>query len=181
MLSHDSRSRAAPSRREQRIAGSFPRSGRSGFPYPRTSGRHLGIRFFEAVESRPFRREVYNREVRRQGNLRKVLMVLLALAGASSDAMALRFSLGAMACCAKTHNECAGLRTPDNCCQRMGHGIGPSASTAPTARASLFGLTLAVMPALAAPTAVESVRFLPDPAFKRPHDPPHLHPVPLLI
>jgi hypothetical protein len=30
-------------------------------------------------------------------------------------------------------------------------------------------------------TFPSSYQWTPDPLFKRPHDPPHLHPIPLLI
>lgn len=125
---------------------------------------------------------MYNRFVgSRLVSVHNALVVLLALAAGSSDLVALRFSARARACCAKTHNKCAGLKTPDDCCRSMGHGFGTSVSTAPAARASDVGLTLAVLSSPASPAAVTSVWLLPGPTFKRPHDPPHLHPIALLI
>ncbi|HEV3139202.1 MAG TPA: hypothetical protein VGY57_01730, partial [Vicinamibacterales bacterium] len=51
--------------------------------------------------------------------LARVLLVAASVAvGSIAD---LRASTAAMACCVKTHNRCAGLSTPDDCCKRMGH------------------------------------------------------------
>jgi hypothetical protein len=125
---------------------------------------------------------MYNRLVGpRVGNLRKSVVVLLAVLAGCSELVAAQFSIGAMACCVRSHHECAGLRTPDDCCRTMGRGIGASTSTAPSARESDIGLTLAVIPVPAVSAAAGALRLLPDPTFKRPHDPPHLHPVALLI
>jgi hypothetical protein len=113
---------------------------------------------------------------------RRALLVLVIAAIASSDLLASRFSLGAMACCAKTHHQCAGMRTADDCCQGMGHGIGATATTLPAARASVSGPVLAILPVLTIPTQIAAPAIPPAaPTFKRPHDPPHLHPVALLI
>jgi hypothetical protein len=124
---------------------------------------------------------LYNRVVGRRLMIRGVIL-LAALVAASTDAIALQFSMAAMACCAKTHNECAQLKTPDDCCRGMGHGVGASVSTGPDSGAIHFGLTPAVLPVVASIAAESRERFAPDPStFKRPHDPPHLHPVALLI
>ena len=110
------------------------------------------------------------------------VVVLAALVAASSDVIALQFSMAAMACCAKAHNECAQLKTPDDCCRGMGHGVGASVATGPDSRAIHFALTPAVPPPVASTIAECRERFAPDSTtFKRPHDPPHLHPVALLI
>jgi hypothetical protein len=71
-----------------------------------------------------------------RSSLGRVVLLLVIAATASSDLLASRFSLGAMACCAKTHHQCAGMRTADDCCQGMGHGIGATTLTLPAARAS---------------------------------------------
>jgi len=127
-------------------------------------------------------RVAYNQVVGRRSPTRATLILAVAVAAASTDVIALQFSMAAMACCAKAHNECAQLRTPDDCCRGMGHGVGASASTAPDAGAVHFGLTLAILPAAAGSAGEPCERFAPDPStFKRPHDPPHLHPVALLI
>jgi hypothetical protein len=110
------------------------------------------------------------------------VILLAALVAASTDAIAIQFSIAAMACCAKAHNGCAQLKTADDCCRGMGHGVGASASTAPDSGAIHFSLTPAVLPLFASIAAESRERFAPDPStFKRPHDPPHLHPVALLI
>jgi hypothetical protein len=126
-----------------------------------------------------FRRSTLTRAVMVFG---RAVALLLALALPASGLEALRSSLNAMACCTKTHNQCAGVRTPDDCCRGMGHTIAPSPSVAPNSRADV---SLALVPVL--PTVVPAAWIAPsagrivEPAFKRPHDPPHLHPVPLLI
>jgi len=104
----------------------------------------------------------------------------LVLAGDLSSA---RAPLVAMACCAKTHGGCAGVKSPDTCCRGMGHvGVTPASTTPPN------GPTwdAPVMRAILAQTAtgdsgVGSAQVFVCVAFKRPHDPPHLHAFTLLI
>jgi len=109
-------------------------------------------------------------------------MLVVALVVASADVIALGSSVAAMACCAKTHGACARLQTPDDCCRHMGHGVATSVSTAPDVRTIQFGLTLGIVPAIPSVGAKSAERFAPDQStFKRPHDPPHLHPVALLV
>jgi hypothetical protein len=111
--------------------------------------------------------------------LARLSLIVASLAtGSLAD---LRSSTAARACCAKTHNQCAGLSTPDDCCKRMGH----------TTAGSLAGTLSAAQPLVVAATGV--VAWLPATlttvqgssnvgfAFKRPHDPPHLHSFSLLI
>jgi hypothetical protein len=113
--------------------------------------------------------------------LRSALIVLFAFAAGSSDLVALQFSMNAMACCAKAHNECARFSTPDDCCKGMGQGVAASTSTAPVAGAGQAVVTFAILPITETPAAIAAAVVWTSPAFKRPHDPPHLHPVPLLI
>jgi hypothetical protein len=113
--------------------------------------------------------------------LRRIFIVLIAIVAASSDLVAAQFSMDAMACCAKTQHECAGIRTPDDCCKGMGHGVGAAASLVPAARAGHVAVTLAILPGIEAAATVVATPVWSAPTFKRPHDPPHLHPVPLLI
>jgi hypothetical protein len=114
--------------------------------------------------------------------LRNTVTLLLTLAAASGDVVAVHASMAALACCANTHNECAGLKTPDDCCRNMGHGVAISVSTTAGGRAHQSEMSFdLVLPAAADPATVTCSACLPEPAFKRPHDPPHLHPVPLLI
>ena len=109
-------------------------------------------------------------------------LLAVALAAAVSDVIALRFSMDAMACCAKAQNACARLKTPDDCCRSMGHGFSASPSTMPEAGIFSFGSMLAVVPALDSAVTVRRLPFAAESStFKRPHDPPHLHPVALLI
>jgi hypothetical protein len=117
-----------------------------------------------------------------KGWRRRVVLLLVIAATASSDLLASRFSLGAMACCAKTHHQCAGMRTADDCCQGMGHGIGATVTTLPAARVSDPGPALAILPAITTSSHIATPAMpTATPTFKRPHDPPHLHPVALLI
>jgi len=114
-------------------------------------------------------------------NGRRAVLLIVVLTTAVSDVLASQFSLSAMACCAKTRQECAGLRTPDDCCQGMGRGIGPTVTTPPAARAPGVTPTLAILPVITDPAPELGRVVLPSATFKRPHDPPHLHPVALLI
>lgn len=97
-----------------------------------------------------------------------------------SDGIALRFALEAAGCCAKSKGACARLRTPDDCCRAMGHGSGELASikAAPSHEFMPALVTIAIV--LPGPWFDSAFSAGPD-AFKRPHDPPHLHPIPLLI
>jgi hypothetical protein len=106
---------------------------------------------------------------------------LLAGSLAANRLADLRSSATAMACCLKANNQCAGLSAPDDCCKRMGHTASATvAGTLPTAQP-------VGVPAIAiAPLSTFDASFGPastnsDFAFKRPHDPPHLHPYSLLI
>jgi hypothetical protein len=123
----------------------------------------------------------HNRHVRIRARALFGAMVLVLASAVAADALAdLRSSATAMACCAKTNNQCAGLRAPDDCCKHMGHTSGPSAvgtlaSSHPfvaTAVTNIVSFIAAVRPVSAS---------MPHGAFKRPHDPPHLHPFSLLI
>ena len=111
----------------------------------------------------------------------KLLIIVTALAAGSADLLVLRFSIGAMHCCVRARHECAGMKTSDDCCQGMGHGIGPTASTGPTVRTPLVRSDIAVLTTITFQAESAAMRICPDPLFKRPHDPPHIHPVALLI
>src|SRR4026209_2792953 len=114
-------------------------------------------------------------------NRRRSLLLFVMLSTAVSDVVASQFSLSAMACCAKTRQQCAGLRTPDDCCQGMGQGIGPTVTTPPAARVVGVGPALAILPVVTDPTPALGLVVLPSATFKRPHDPPHLHPAALVL
>ena len=111
--------------------------------------------------------------------LARLSLIVTSLAtGSLAD---LRSSTTAMACCAKTHNTCAGLRTPDDCCKRMGHATADSlAGTLSSAQPLVVPATVVVAWLPPNLTTVQSSSNV-DVAFKRPHDPPHLHPFSLLI
>ena len=74
-------------------------------------------------------------------------------------------------------------RNPDDCCKQM-RDAGPSAMLA-TAAAPLVEVPVVhgVIEPLIAPSSVVVVAsaITPSPEFQRPHDPPHLHPFPLLV
>jgi hypothetical protein len=108
-----------------------------------------------------------------------IITVLVALA--ARDAAALRASADAMECCAKTDYSCAGMSTPDDCCQRMHHAPAHATpSTAAAAGAVQGSPAIAVPPS---PEAMISTRTVRGPLapFTRPHDPPYLHAFSLLI
>jgi hypothetical protein len=64
----------------------------------------------------------------------------------------------------------------------MAHGAGANASTTPPVTQTLLaGLTPAILPQVEEPAAIAFATPLIDASSKRPHDPPHLHPVALLI
>src|SRR5262245_14953593 len=110
---------------------------------------------------------------------RSALVLMLALA-ACTDVLVARYAMSATTCCVKAKHTCARFKSPDNCCRSMGRGVGASATVLPTA--SSFDGALAILPSgipsIAGPVTLGA---LPAASFKRPHDPPHLHPVPLLI
>lgn len=99
----------------------------------------------------------------------------------------IRFALSADAhrCCAATAGTCAQLSAPDECCQTrqqatsQGHdAVAPDARVTTHTSQPLAVIALPIAATVAAPAiAAQSSRA----TFKRPHDPPHLHPFPLLI
>jgi hypothetical protein len=116
----------------------------------------------------------------------KRLVVASALLFVSASIVAgpladFRGSAEAMSCCAKTDYNCAGISGPDDCCRHMGHTAhGLPAGTVSDTR-SLQSSVATVSPtffdvALSTLRSVDTVS-----AFKRPHDPPHLHTHILLI
>jgi hypothetical protein len=107
---------------------------------------------------------------------------LVALVIAICDVTAVTASIRVMACCAKKHGDCAGVKTPDDCCRSKGHVATMSAGTLPPTGLSTD--TALVLESLSDPTCLAPLAWTNvsgEPAFKRPHDPPHLHPVALLI
>jgi hypothetical protein len=109
-------------------------------------------------------------------------LLLAVLALAVSPLAALRDSAAAMACCAKTDYACAGLSSPDDCCQHMGHAAhGVTPGTVSAARELLIPITGIVQSSFAADTAAAADPIGTLSIFTRPHDPPHLHSYSLLI
>jgi len=85
-----------------------------------------------------------------------------------------------MACCKSGHRSCGKAETAADCCKRMRHGA-PHAATATLPSHATVAAPPAAMFDGRAPSAA-SIEFHPSTiSFKRPHDPPHLHPVALLI
>jgi hypothetical protein len=107
--------------------------------------------------------------------------MLVAISMAATALLDIESWAAAMACCAKADYECATLSGPDDCCQRMGHTVASATATPPKGAVSLPALMFTVITAISVPPAQTFERFLPSATFKRPHDPPHLHPVPLLV
>lgn len=111
--------------------------------------------------------------------------MLLLPAAVTSDEL-IRFALSADAhrCCESTNGACAQLSTPDECCHTQEQAIGQGYTTiGPSSRLQLIpNLTLG-LPAEFVSLGVELSAITNDAvlAFKRPHDPPHLHHFPLLI
>ncbi len=109
------------------------------------------------------------------------MLALSVGAAAWADCVGEQNARAQMKCCAAMHHQC-GKDNPDDCCNEM-KDAGPSSSlsTTPIAKVSV-PVTLGVVQVL----ATAYVRQLLDaasiePAFIRPHDPPHLHTFPLLI
>jgi hypothetical protein len=121
--------------------------------------------------------------VQSQGLSRRVAIAgLVALVISICDVAAVTAAVRVMACCAKKRGDCAGVKTPDDCCRSKGHVATVSAGTLPpTSPSTDAPLVLDVLPAATCLAKIAWANVLVDAAFKRPHDPPHLHPVALLI
>jgi hypothetical protein len=109
-----------------------------------------------------------------------VLILLVASSVATNAFADLRTSGTEMACCAKTDYGCAGLSSPDDCCQQMGH------TQHGTFAGTLSSAHPVILPAILNVPASEASLVSYDPlnresGFTRPHDPPHLHSFSLLI
>src|SRR5262249_273867 len=105
-----------------------------------------------------------------------VVAVAVVLFGSAADLLA---SAATMACCEKTDFTCAGMRTPDDCCRSMKHA-GRNDFAATRSVPAMDAHHAAVLPDRPGvdPIVVDEA-FVK--AFKRPHDPPHLHAFNLLI
>lgn len=124
----------------------------------------------------------YNRAVIRPVALACAL--LLPLAVTSDDLIRFALSADAHSCCASTNGSCAQLSTPDECCRTQEQAVSQGyATVGPDSRVQFVPAPSAGLPAQFQRFDVEfpGVAEATSPAFKRPHDPPHLHPFPLLI
>jgi len=140
------------------------------------------LRYFEIVRALvSVSSKEHNECVRTRARAWIGSLALLAASSVAATAFAdLLSALTAMACCAKTNYQCAGLSRPDDCCQRMGHAAGPTVGTLSSASPLVVPAAVIIPGFIVAPASL----FGPPstgPAFKRPHDPPHLHPFSLLI
>lgn len=94
----------------------------------------------------------------------------------------LRSAAEAMDCCAKTSYECAGFRTPDDCCNQMHQGTSGTVPSTVAAAPNPLDASMTAAPdaAVSLPTRIRRVEAAAL-DFIRPHDPPHLHTFSLLI
>jgi hypothetical protein len=116
-----------------------------------------------------------------RSSYRSAASVLLACAIATTALLDIQSWAAAMACCAMADYECATVGGPDECCQSGGHAVASATAAPPPSSVSLPALMFAVISAIPVPPLEPFERLLASAAFKRPHDPPHLHPVPLLV
>ena len=107
--------------------------------------------------------------------------VALVLATACVDLVVLQLAAETMDCCAKSDYECAGIQAPDDCCQNMGHAVRLGPTATPQSKMTAPGPLLATVATVTVAVPRRADRASSSPAFKRPHDPPHLHPIALLI
>jgi len=111
-------------------------------------------------------------------------MLLLPVAVTSDDLIRFALSAGAHRCCASTNGDCAQLNTPDECCHTQEQAVSQGYTTVCPDSRSQFVPDLAMgLPAEFQRFGVQLSALADDgpSGFKRPHDPPHLHPFPLLI
>lgn len=119
---------------------------------------------------------------RRLLRTRVTLALIVGLAVAAGDVAGARGSMTAMACCAKTHGDCAGVKAPDDCCRGMGHVVaGPTSNTPPTQPRLDYPVLHAILAWTTIHSPAASAPLFVAVNFKRPHDPPHLHAFALLI
>src|ERR1700736_4081869 len=96
-------------------------------------------------------------------------IALLVISSVATNAFAhLQSSAKAMACCAKTHGQCAGFRAPDDCCQHMGHSAARSTARRLPPFIAQFVTPATLVPAFIADLIALSEPVLAEPAFTRP-------------
>jgi len=113
-----------------------------------------------------------------------VCMLVLPVAVTSDDLIRFALSADAHRCCASTKGDCARLSTPDECCHTQERAISQGYTTVcPDSRPEFVSNLELGLSAEYPRFDVQLFAITADGslAFKRPHDPPHLHPFPLLI
>ena len=127
-------------------------------------------------------RKARNHRVQPRARLWLGALALLVAASVGANAFAdLGAAAAAMACCAKTDYACAGMRAPDDCCEQMGHVVARTTTGTLSNTAPLAVPAAVVPPVFIVEPTPASEPLNPEAAFKRPHDPPHLHRYSLLI
>lgn len=116
----------------------------------------------------------------------RVVAVVCALvapvAAVSRDLIGIALSSRAEACCAAMGGECAGLSTPDVCCQTQRFAASPDLTSTAPSFAHVDVASPVSTPSICLSDGLGSSRVrLVRAAFKRPHDPPHLHGFPFLV
>jgi hypothetical protein len=110
-------------------------------------------------------------------------VLLIPSAAVAGELAAMAASSRAMACCEAMKHGCAGIKSPDDCCQLPQASIVVvSPLNTPGVRATASATPVAVLSSqrgdiVAMASTIETI----DVQFKRPHDPPHLHLFHLLI
>src|SRR5690349_3109225 len=114
---------------------------------------------------------------------RLIVTVALIMAGLSTSVLAeLRDATVVMECCTKAKIECAGVGTPDDCCRRMHHTSTPASPSIVSPSVGVHDAAIVVATVTPVSWCALAGNTLPSVSeFKRPHDPPHLHPFSLLI
>jgi hypothetical protein len=116
-----------------------------------------------------------------------VLMCALLMPSASfgDDLVRFALSMDAHRCCASTGGNCAQLSTPDDCCQTQQQAATPPLNTvSPEAAPRIAAAPLTIIGTVSPIALLSAPAVTHRPAsnaFKRLHDPSHLHSFPLLI
>jgi hypothetical protein len=88
-----------------------------------------------------------------------------------------------MKCCANGHRQCAKNANPHDCCKQLRDAGSSSALATAAVPFVKVPVVHGVVELLTAPSVIAAyaLTVTPSPEFKRPHDPPYLHPFALLI
>ena len=136
------------------------------------------------IDARVVRKD--NRVVTRVRAVALVCAFLLPAAVVCDGLIRFALSVEAYRCCASTGGECAKLSTPDECCKTQEQAASQGfTSVAPDTRVRFASDLSSALPVTAFQVARVEMFERTGPSatdrFTRPHDPPHLHPFPLLI